>query len=149
MNAVKVDEAHRIQLSVLRPGDLYEPEVHGPNAEEITLRRLEPASQQKIANGESIGRTARAEFEKLAAQWKKETFLHSSLSVIYTHPAYQRIIGMGRAALPLVLRDLEKNPERWFYALKFITGEDAAEGVQGFEAARESWINWGRRHNYL
>jgi hypothetical protein len=43
MKAVKVDEAHRIQISVLKPGDLYEPEVHGPDADEITLRRLKPA----------------------------------------------------------------------------------------------------------
>src|SRR5258708_4369706 len=32
MNAVKVDEAHRIRLSVLKPEDLYETEVHGPAA---------------------------------------------------------------------------------------------------------------------
>jgi len=55
MNAVKVDEAHRIQLAVLSPGDLYEPEIVGPD--EIKLRRV-PAS----ANGTS--HPAKVSFEK-------------------------------------------------------------------------------------
>jgi hypothetical protein len=54
MNAVKVDEAHRIQLSVLKPGDLYEPEVHGPDADEITLRRLKPTAQRKMTKSEAL-----------------------------------------------------------------------------------------------
>ena len=54
MNAVKVDEAHRIQLAVLKPGDLYEPEVHGPDADEITLRRLKPATRRKMTKAEAL-----------------------------------------------------------------------------------------------
>ena len=42
MNAIKVDDAHRIQLAVLAPGDLYEPEI--VSADEITLRRVPQAS---------------------------------------------------------------------------------------------------------
>jgi hypothetical protein len=42
MNAVKVDSAKRIRLTVLTPGDYYEPEVRGGDAEEITLRRMPP-----------------------------------------------------------------------------------------------------------
>ena len=38
MNAVKVDSAKRIRLTLLTPGDYYEPEVRGEDAEEITLR---------------------------------------------------------------------------------------------------------------
>ncbi|MBI3850231.1 MAG: hypothetical protein HY298_08080 [Verrucomicrobia bacterium] len=42
MNAIKVDDAHRIQLAVLAPGDSYEPEI--VSADEITLRRVPQAS---------------------------------------------------------------------------------------------------------
>jgi hypothetical protein len=42
MNAVTVDSAKRIRLTVLTPGDYYEPEVRGRAAEEITLRRMPP-----------------------------------------------------------------------------------------------------------
>jgi hypothetical protein len=53
MNAVKVDEAHRIQLEVLRPGDLYEPEIHGPEADQITLRRVKP-EERKMTKAEAL-----------------------------------------------------------------------------------------------
>ena len=40
MSAVKVDEAHRIEVSVLRPGDYYEPEILGES--EVPLRKVPP-----------------------------------------------------------------------------------------------------------
>ena len=55
MNAVKVDEAHRIQIAMLAPGDLYEPEIVSPD--EITLRRV----SESAANGSS---PAKVRFEK-------------------------------------------------------------------------------------
>ena len=54
MNAVKVDEAHRIQIAALAPGDLYEPEIVSPD--EIKLRRV------SSSNGAS--RPANVRFEK-------------------------------------------------------------------------------------
>jgi hypothetical protein len=57
MNAVKVDDAHRIQLAVLAPGDLYEPEFVSPD--EITLHRV---SQP----GGSASRSAQVRVEKRA-----------------------------------------------------------------------------------
>ena len=36
------------------------------------------------------------------------------------HPAYQQIISMGEAALPLILRELERNKDHWFLALMAI-----------------------------
>ena len=45
MNAVKVDESHRIQLSVLKPGDLYEPEFVDP----MQMKLLCGGSSQRLA----------------------------------------------------------------------------------------------------
>ena len=39
-------------------------------------------------------------------------------------PSYQRIIGLGSAVVPLLLRELERQPDHWFWALKAITGAD-------------------------
>jgi len=89
------------------------------------------------------------EFERLSRKWKEETFFQSSLSALYTHPAYQRIIGMGRPALPFVLRDLEQSPVRWFYALRFMAGKDVARGIEDFETARKTWLNWGQEQGLL
>ena len=55
MNAIKVDDAHRIQLAVLAPGDLYEPEI--VSADEITLRRVSESSG-------TASRPAKVSFEK-------------------------------------------------------------------------------------
>jgi hypothetical protein len=53
MNAVKVDEDHRIQLAALKPGDYYEPEIRGPGADEVTLRRLQ-APRRKMTKAEVL-----------------------------------------------------------------------------------------------
>ena len=38
--------------------------------------------------------------------------------------AYQQIIGMGAEALPFIFRELQKEPDHWFWALHAITGEN-------------------------
>jgi hypothetical protein len=53
MNAVKVDSANRIRLTVLTPGDYHEPEVRGKAAEEITLRRM-PPSRRRFSKQEAL-----------------------------------------------------------------------------------------------
>jgi hypothetical protein len=45
---------HRIQLSILKPGDLYEPEIHGQDADELTLRRLKPTTRFKMTKAEAL-----------------------------------------------------------------------------------------------
>jgi len=94
----------------------------------------------------------KAEFNKLIAQWREETFSISSLTKIYAHPAYQRIMAMGTAGLPFVLRELQNNQGHWFYALKFMAGEDGkdiAAGLNNYEDARAAWLEWGYNNNYI
>ena len=52
-------------------------------------------------------------FAALAAQWRAETAWTSSVSQMIMHPAYQEIIGMGRDVMPYLLRELERQTERW------------------------------------
>src|SRR5437773_8167335 len=63
-------------------------------------------------------------FRALADQWKAETALLSSSSALAAHPAYRAIIALGPPVLPLLLRELEREPVHWFEALKEISGED-------------------------
>lgn len=65
------------------------------------------------------------------------------------HLAYQRIIGLGPSALPLILRELEREPSHWFWARNAIAGEDAALGVNDFDEAVKSWVNWGYCNGYM
>ncbi len=56
-------------------------------------------------------------FRTLAAEWDEETGHLSSINQIAMHPAYQQIIGIGPAVVPLLLRDLDRTHAHWFWAL--------------------------------
>ena len=87
------------------------------------------------------------EFQQLKEAWQKETRYQSFSRQIALHPAYQRIIGMGRDALPLILKELEAGPHHWFWALRSISGEDpVSEDSRGdMKAMTDSWLDWGRK----
>jgi hypothetical protein len=89
------------------------------------------------------------EFKALAAQWRKETGMMSMLHKKSMHPAYQRIIGMGKDALPFIFRELNERGGHWLWALCAITGEDAAKPEHNLKQAVEAWLQWGREHGYL
>ena len=67
------------------------------------------------------------------------------------HPAYQAIIGLGWPAVPLLLRDLEREPVHWFEVLQAITGEDpvAREQWGNIPAMAAAWLAWGRQHGLV
>ncbi|PWU20449.1 MAG: hypothetical protein C5B50_03840 [Verrucomicrobia bacterium] len=65
------------------------------------------------------------------------------------HPAYQRIIGFGPVAIPLILRELEREPAHWFWALNAISGEDPAPEGSTFDEAAAAWLKWGRERGYI
>jgi len=91
-------------------------------------------------------------FERLAAEWKRDTLILSKTREIINHIAYQKIIGMGPAAVPLILKDMATNgPNLWFWALHVITDANpvpsgiAAGDIKGIT---EAWLQWGRRQGY-
>lgn len=98
----------------------------------------------------TVSKEARAKFDRLAEEWRSAARFVSSLSQMVTHPAYQRIIGMGAEAIPLMLARLRRQPEHWFWALKSISGVDPVpEEERGdVEAMSRAWLSWGRQHGY-
>ena len=52
-------------------------------------------------------------FRRLAATWRAETAYVSSSSDLVAHPAFQEIVGMGAAVIPLLLRELEQRTGHW------------------------------------
>jgi hypothetical protein len=91
-------------------------------------------------------------FRRLAATWKAETELVSKVTKRILHPAYQKIIGMGEPAIPLILKDLsEHGPDDWFWALTAITDDNPiTEDISGdMQAMAEAWLQWGRKAGYL
>ena len=92
------------------------------------------------------GQALRERFDELADEWVQETRFQSSATEIAIHPAYQQIIGMGPAVLPLILDRLAQRTEHWFWALAAISGEDPVDPMDAgqVEAMAESWLRWGR-----
>ena len=92
-------------------------------------------------------RVLETKFQELAKEWSEETAPLSSVSRKSLHPAYQQIIGMGEAILPILLRQLEQQPDHWFWALKAITGADPVpESSRGkIGEMTEAWLEWARR----
>lgn len=90
------------------------------------------------------------EFSNATAIWKAERGATSSTTAIAMHPAYQRIIGMGKPALPLILRELNKELDHWFWALKAISGEDPVpvEHRGKMKHMAQDWLQWGREKGY-
>lgn len=94
---------------------------------------------------------AEQRFNRLAKAWKSETELVSKVTKRIMHPAYQKIIGMGELAIPLILNDLSKNgPDDWFWALTAITDENPIkDDIAGNMAAMtEAWLQWGKKAGY-
>jgi hypothetical protein len=91
------------------------------------------------------------EFQRHARNWSAETAHLSSETQIVLHPSYQRIIGMGPAALTFIFRDLQAEPKDWFWALNAITGEDPVDPSDAGNVSKivDSWLRWGREHGYI
>ncbi|WP_292759005.1 hypothetical protein [Nostoc sp. NOS(2021)] len=89
-------------------------------------------------------------FTALVKQWREETRGMSSTNQMSMHPAYQQIIGMGKAVIPLLLRELEKKSGHWFWALKSISREDPVppEYRGKVKEMTKAWLEWGRQRGY-
>jgi hypothetical protein len=89
-------------------------------------------------------------FLDLVALWKRERGPYSSSARLAEHPAYQQIIGMGPEVVPLLLRELEREPDHWFRALHALTGANPVP-TESRGKVREmavAWLRWGREQGY-
>lgn len=105
---------------------------------------LKPVSPSQPAE------TFEQRFQKLAATWRADTAYLSSCTDMFAHPAYQEIIGLGKAAVPLLLQDLAREPEHWSYALQVITGANPVPPADrgNLDKMAAAWLRWGREHGY-
>ena len=90
-------------------------------------------------------------FRILADQWKRRTLHLSSVMAMAEDPAYQEIIAMGEAAVPLILKELERDLDHWFFALSRITGANPIPKASAGKVREmaEAWLSWGRERGYI
>jgi small subunit ribosomal protein S20 len=92
-------------------------------------------------------------FKKLSSEWKQDRrrfFLSSDIEMA-ENSAYQEIIKMGEAVLPMILEDLKKQLDFWFLALHEITGVNPipTEHYGQVNKMREDWLSWGKSKGYI
>lgn len=102
------------------------------------------SSQQADDEIRSTSETARIadEFAELRDRWREKTGHYSVMIDAVIVPEYQRIIGMGEAALPLIIECLKEPGPEWFWALIAIVGVDHAAGATTVTEACDRWIEW-------
>ena len=90
-------------------------------------------------------------FRTLVAEWRRDTAAVSSSTEIFSHAAYQRIMSMGEFAIPFILREFQRKPEHWDYALWMITGENpvSPDDAGRMDKIADAWVRWGRDHRYI
>jgi hypothetical protein len=153
---------HTLLLSPGTETDLFYPAQLAALAERV--RKIENEVFQKRPQLECVfpapqGKPVRSErtagleerFRHLARIWKEETRFCSSIARMVLHKAYLQIIGMGPAAVPLILRELSLEPDEWFSALESITAENPVpEDARGrLDEMSQAWLAWGRERGYV
>jgi hypothetical protein len=85
-----------------------------------TLTESEPPT--KLQQNPQLDSELAEKFSNLAEQWETAVEGMSSTARMSQHPAYQEIIQMGDKIVPLLLKELNRNPLYWLSALQEITG---------------------------
>lgn len=90
-------------------------------------------------------------FEDLFNKWSEETEFASSVEEFVLNKNYQRIIGLGPRAIPLLLKKLRKTKAHLFWALENITGENPVPPDEwgNIDAMTKRWILWGNQTGYV
>lgn len=100
----------------------------------------------------------RIKFDGFRGEWQKQRGAMSSITAMSMLRPYQKIIGMGPDAIPLILAELRAeidDPDQWFWALSTIaeanslTPPEIAPAHQGdYRAMALAWLDWGRVQDY-
>ena len=83
----------------------YEPECN----------RGDPSMTSPPSRDELASRArSRERFQRHLTEWKEQSrYLSNSAQIAILKP-YQHIIGMGLPAVPLILGELQREPDQWF-----------------------------------
>jgi hypothetical protein len=95
------------------------------------------------------------QFERAAKEWAahcKAGWTSSNSAYYLNHPAYRRLVRMGRPIVPLAM-ERYRNPDDpagtwWGFLLEDITGQGFIPDRNNFDpaAVRERWLEWWARN---
>jgi len=127
--------------------------VESKDSETSTNPATEMAAPHELASHSAAADTDAAleqEFRSLADQWLADTAFLSAPADKFLHPCYLGIIGIGKPAVPLLLREVRELSGNWFLALRAITKDDPVqpEDAHSMRRMADAWLRWGRRQGY-
>jgi len=158
LSTSKEQQANKIAADILMPWNLLAPLIDERKSRletlfdvsrEVVDIRLTSQTARRLKRGVQISPELEAQFKTLVDKWNKDTLHSSSVKKMIVHPAYARIIEIGRSVLPLIFRELNERPNHWLVALNSITHEDPAPPGSTFPEAVDAWLAWGRDRGYL
>lgn len=138
-----------VVVRMLQRGDLARHARAMVESARVLSSVIDQVSDQVLSDSHGHRLAFAHRFRELVDEWKQRTVLESSLTRMILDTGYQKIIGMGPPVLPLLLSELEREPDHWFWALTAITDEDPAADAETLEDATEVWLEWGRVRGYL
>ncbi len=120
------------------------------NEESEKASDIGPTHSQRSPESREIDPNLEVHFNTLVAEWKASRGHVASINKWVQLPAYQNIIRLGAAAIPLLLKELARSPDHWFWALRSITGENpvTSESRGNVIEMAKCWIQWGKEHGY-
>jgi len=89
-------------------------------------------------------------FNRLKQSWLNDVEFLSSITDICMNASYQEIIGMGPCVVPLILADLKKEPDYWFWALEMLTTENPVQtnDLGDLKKMTDAWLRWGESKGF-
>lgn len=85
-----------------------------------------------------------SKFVRLRKEWRKASRHLSRMKDIVALRPYAEIMAMGPRVVPLLIAELERSPDWWFYALELITGQNPVtdEHRGDLDGMAKDWIRW-------
>src|SRR4051794_33253629 len=101
-----------------------------------------PVTPTPNAQESGFAESVEQQFRRLAAIWETETLVLSNVNRITNHWAFQEIIRLGQPVVPLLLRNLEREPHLWVWALPEITAENPVppSDAGNIRKMSEAWL---------
>lgn len=134
------------QLIRRRPRTMFEAASEYYSSIGLVVAKLAKKKEEQ-KKAEALRRT----FLELSKKWRDDTAFKSSVSDLVLDPSYQRILTLGSAVVPLILEELAKGPEYWFWALEAITDQNPVPEVEQGQIAlmTQRWIDWGKANHVI
>jgi hypothetical protein len=118
---------------------------------EAAIEMESQATPWRLEAARTTSQQLEEKFLRLSTEWRQATGHLSNFGKRVTHIAYLKIVAMGPAVVPILLRETATRSGHWFSALHLITeANPVSDDMYGdIDAISEAWLRWGRENAYL